>query len=250
MLFSRPGAARSGRVQGRSRVLTLSGSVVNFVSHHRYLGLIFDSHMTWRPHVANLRSSMTSRINVLKAVSGRDWGADRASLLMLYKGMVRPKMEYASILYSCAATSTLRSLYSVQYQCLRIATGALTGVRTDSLEVEADVPPLQYHFDFVCLRTAAAIIALEGHPIAYIFQQYDRFLNLCSPPFSTRAHSLSVVYNSPLFRVDAVPALRSDLWSAKSGCVRLNLHLHKSDCPVALLQEARLIVNSYPGATP
>ena len=137
--------------------------------------------MTWRPHVAALRASMTSRINILRAVSGRDWGADRDTLLMLYRCMVRPKMEYGSELFSCAADSTVSSLFSVQYQCLRIATGSLTGVRADSLAVETNVLPLRLHFAYVALQTAAAIISLAGHPLLFLFDGYDRYLRLLSP---------------------------------------------------------------------
>ena len=250
VLFSRPGAARSNRVRGIDLKLHLDGRPLEFVSQCRYLGVIFDSHMTWRPHIAALRAALTCRINILRAVSGRDWGADRASLLMLYKALVLSKMEYGSVLFSSAADSTLASLRSVQYQCLRIAAGTLANVRTDVLDVECDVLPLPSHFAFVALRTASAVIARAGHPLLRIFDEYERFIRLSSPPFSTRAHLLSVRYGSPLFRVDSVPVLPGDSCRRISEVVSLNAHLHRSDCPIALLQEARAIIDSYPRRYP
>ena len=124
MLFARPAAARSNRVKGRRASLMLSGHDVPFVANCRYLGVTFDSHMTWRPHVKSLHDSLTSRVNVLKTVSAKDWGADRTTLILLYKYLVLSKIEYGSQLYSAAAPSTVASLASVQYQCLKIASGA------------------------------------------------------------------------------------------------------------------------------
>ena len=137
IIFMRHQLVNSRRYTIPPKKLNIYGADIDFLKQHRYLGMLFDSSLTWGPHIKALKTSVESKINILKAISGAEWGADRHTLLMLYKTIVLSKLSYGCQLYSGAADSTINPLKSIQHKCLRIATGALKCAKKDRLEVEA-----------------------------------------------------------------------------------------------------------------
>ena len=62
-------------------------------------------------------------MNLFRCIAGTDFGADRQTLLQLYKSLVLPVIEYGSIVYAGGNVSTLKKLGKIQNAFLRIATG-------------------------------------------------------------------------------------------------------------------------------
>ncbi|OXU16377.1 hypothetical protein TSAR_008959 [Trichomalopsis sarcophagae] len=48
----------------------------------KILGLIFDSRLTWKPHIEHLKRQCIFRSNILKTLSARNWGASQQILYM------------------------------------------------------------------------------------------------------------------------------------------------------------------------
>ncbi|GFU59090.1 putative RNA-directed DNA polymerase from transposon X-element [Trichonephila clavipes] len=49
-------------------------------------------------------------LNILKVLANTHWGADRTSLLRLYRALIRSKLDYGSVVYSSACKSLLKIL--------------------------------------------------------------------------------------------------------------------------------------------
>ena len=81
-------------------------------------------------------------LNILKVLSHTTWGADRTTLLQLYRSLIRSKLDYGSIVYGSARKSYLAMLDPIHHQGLRLALGAFRTSPTASLYVEADEPSL------------------------------------------------------------------------------------------------------------
>ena len=250
IIFMRPPLLRSSRYLDHHKVLTIRGEVIDIVREHKYLGLDFDYCLSWGPHIRSIRSSIVSKVNILKAISSTDYGADRFSILRLYKSMVRPKMEYGCVLYSSAAQCHLSTLNIIQNKCLRIATGCLSRVSTKVLEVEAGVPPLKYHFDKFILNTAASIVSTRNHPLRPLINDYRFFINSPYKPFSTRSHLCAVRYKLPISNMAPVVPLPLAQWARMRTFIVLNDHLRKTDSPVQLLQEVRSISSRFTDLEP
>ena len=246
IVFMRPYAIGTLRYSEHIHDLTLYGARIDMVTHHRYLGLVFDRSMTWKYHILDLKLSLVSKINILKAISGVSWGADRQTMLMLYRNMIRPKLAYGCALYSSAKTPLLDLLVAEQNKCLKLATGAVKCTHTPILEVEAFVYPLRYFFDKMVLLTAASILRMYRHPLRFILNEFNRFIGSSYKPFCTRAHEAAGVYNVPLSEIESTPPVNMTDWDRKKGCVVQNQHIHKSECPLQLLIEANMIVDRYP----
>jgi len=89
------------------------------------------------------RHQMQKTLNLMRAVSGKHWGANRESLLMIYKALVRSVIDYGAIAYDNATESQLARLDSVQCQALRISTGAMTGTSLAIMQAHCGEIPHQ-----------------------------------------------------------------------------------------------------------
>ncbi|GFN80537.1 RNA-directed DNA polymerase from mobile element jockey [Plakobranchus ocellatus] len=68
----------------------------------------------------HLRKKSLKALNLLRVVGHRDWGADRATLLKLYRTLVRSKLDYGSVVYGSSEKYVLRALDPIQHQRLGI----------------------------------------------------------------------------------------------------------------------------------
>ncbi|GFW36338.1 probable RNA-directed DNA polymerase from transposon BS [Trichonephila clavipes] len=82
------------------------------VSEVRFLGVIFDSKLTFLPHVLYLRKKCERSLTILKVLSNTLWGADRVSLLQVYQALILSQ----SALSGAFKTSPVTSLYVVCHQ--------------------------------------------------------------------------------------------------------------------------------------
>ena len=124
-------------------VITLKGSPIKVSNQVKFLGLIFDSRLSFVPHIKYLRTSCMQTCNLLKVISSTDWGADKKTLLMLYRSLIRAKLDYGCVVYGTAKPSHLKALNPVVHQALRICLGAFRTSPVESLYVEANEPPLE-----------------------------------------------------------------------------------------------------------
>ena len=110
----------------------------------KFLGVIFDSKLSFLPHIKYLKNSCQNELNILKVISHTDWGADKETLLRLYRSLVRSKLDYGCIVYGSTRKSHLQALDPIHHQGLRIALGAFRTSPKDSLYAEAGEPPLKF----------------------------------------------------------------------------------------------------------
>lgn len=70
------------------------------VESFRFLGVWFDSRLTWRSHVKQVEDKCKKIINIMRCLTGVEWGADFKSLkyICLWRNAFEPKTEAAAIL--------------------------------------------------------------------------------------------------------------------------------------------------------
>ncbi|GFT21427.1 uncharacterized protein TNCV_3816861 [Trichonephila clavipes] len=105
-------------------------------------GLIFDQSLRFHRHLKDLKIRSANALNILKVLANTHWGADRTSLLRLYRALIRSKLDYGSVVYSSACKSLLKILDPVHHQALRLCLGAFRTSPVESLYAEAYEPPL------------------------------------------------------------------------------------------------------------
>ena len=69
----------------RDPEITLDGIQIEVVPEFKFLGLLFDSKLSFIPHINYLSNKCHKALNLRRVVSSMDWGADRKVLLRLYR---------------------------------------------------------------------------------------------------------------------------------------------------------------------
>ena len=144
--------------------LSLYGNPIKIVKENKFLGLLFDSKLTFLPHIKMLKARCLKALDILKVVSSTKWGADRSILLNLYRSLVRSKLDYGCIVYGSARKSYIKLLDAVHHQGLRLCLGAFKTSPIDSLYVEADEPSLENRRIKLGLQYATKLKAYPSNP--------------------------------------------------------------------------------------
>ncbi len=112
------------------------------VTKFKYLGLWFDEKCIWRNHINQIETKCKKVINLMRSVTGYEWGADKLSLMVIYRALIRSCLDYGCMVYGVAAKSILEKLDKIQFRALRISIGAVKTTPTNVLLVEANELPL------------------------------------------------------------------------------------------------------------
>ena len=128
-------------------------------------------------HITYLKAKCLKALNLLKALSHTSWGADRTTLLKLYRSLVRSKLDYGCIIYGSARKSYLQMLDPIYNQGLRLALVAFKTSPGASLYVEADEPSLYSRREKLSLQYAIRLAANQSNP-AYKVTFPPNYVNL------------------------------------------------------------------------
>ena len=130
----------------------------------KFLGVIFDSKLTWNEHIRYVITRCSKRINLLRALTGTDWGANKKTLIMLYRSLIRSIIDYGSIAYDSASESSKRLLDQIQSKALRICCGAMIMTPVAALQVECGEVPLGLRRRELQLQYAVKLQASPDNP--------------------------------------------------------------------------------------
>ena len=122
--------------------LIFNGAELKRVDSVKFLGMIFDSKLSWKEHVDYIIMRCRKRLNLLKAIAGSKWGADKRTMIIVYKAMILSVIDYGCEIYDSACKSRKWSLDRIQNQALRLCTGALRCTSIEALEVDCGLFPL------------------------------------------------------------------------------------------------------------
>ena len=148
--------------------LTIDKVKLDWKKEVKFLGLIFDSRLTWNKHIDYVAKRCTQRLNLMKCMSGQRWGANKQSLVHTYIAMIRSIIDYGASAYFTAHPSRLARLNSIQCQALRISCGAMKSTPLAALQVECGDPPFELRYGGCQLKYAMKVKHTEGHPASVI----------------------------------------------------------------------------------
>ena len=118
--------------------LKLAGTKITKSDCVRFLGLYWDSKLSWNGHIARFKAKCMKDLNLLRAVSTEEWGTDSEIIMRLYRAIIRPKIDYGSIVYGAASENLIKQLDTIQNEAMRISTGAFKSTPIKSLKVLAN----------------------------------------------------------------------------------------------------------------
>ena len=138
--------------------LKFAGTHVLEEERLKLLGLTFDAKLTFACHLRKLATRATQRLAFLRKAASH---LDHNGLLTMYKGFVRPVLEYSPLVWMGAAQSHLARLDRVQHRAMRIIGHH---VLLPSLAMRRHVAGLTYMFKLHCLAGPERLVNLLPPP--------------------------------------------------------------------------------------
>ena len=129
-----------------------NGQVLPFCAEPTYLGIKLDRAFTFRRHLKSLRKKLTSRVRLLKRLSGSSWGADATIFRTATLALVHFTTECCAFVWCCSAHTRLIDKFI--NDVLRIVTGCLRPTPTDNLFILAGIQPTE-----LCRQKAELFLA-------------------------------------------------------------------------------------------
>ncbi len=101
-----------------------------------------------------------------------EWGACRLSLKIVYCTLIRPSLDYGSIIYGFASESTLKKIETIQNQALRTCCGEFKASPIAAMQVEVGEAPLFLRRYKTRMNYWVNLKGLkESHPIKRVIEE-------------------------------------------------------------------------------
>ncbi|RNA17460.1 RNA-directed DNA polymerase from mobile element jockey-like [Brachionus plicatilis] len=108
--------------QGKRKLdIILQGKRIKHDNKPKLLGLKFDKNLTFYDHIKEINARVDRRINMMRSIRGKNWGASPKLLLTTYKTLIRPIMEYIPFIKYSASETSMTTLETRQRKAIKIA---------------------------------------------------------------------------------------------------------------------------------
>ncbi len=98
---------------------------LNFVEHHKHLGLIYSENGSWHQHISSIVSSASKVLGSMKKMKFK---LRRITLNQIYTSYLRPLLEYASVVWDNCTNYEKDILNKIEYDAARTVTGLTRSV--------------------------------------------------------------------------------------------------------------------------
>ena len=116
ILFSRSILARKTELN-----LKLYGETLKIYPQVKFLGITFDSQLTFKKHFEDILDRCNTRYHRLRLLANKKWGPNPSTLIQIYKQRVGPIFEYGSISTIIASNNIISKIQWLQNKFIRLA---------------------------------------------------------------------------------------------------------------------------------
>ena len=147
--------------------LFIGQSRLPVVGEVKFLGMVLDPKLSFIPHLRQLKDKCLKAMGLLKTLSHYSWGADRISLLRIYRSLIRSKLDYGCQIYCSTPVSYLKIIHPIHHLGIRLSTGAFRTSPVHSLYADSGEPPLSLRWEKLSLQLYVRILGMPDTP-AYV----------------------------------------------------------------------------------
>ena len=101
--------------------LTLYGEPLKIYPQVKFLGIIFDSKLTFQKHSEDILEHCNSRYYRLRLLANKKWGPSPATLIQIYKQCVQPIFEYGSLSTITVSDNIISKIQQLQNKFIWLA---------------------------------------------------------------------------------------------------------------------------------
>ena len=115
IIFSRSMLARKAELN-----LKLYGETLKIYPQVKFLGISFDSKLTFQPHFEDILECCNTRYHRLQLLANKKWGPGPATLIQIYKQCVQPVFEYGSLSTITISDNIISKIQRLQNKFIRL----------------------------------------------------------------------------------------------------------------------------------
>ena len=238
----------TNRRKQQKPVLKINGNELKIERNPKFLGVIMDERLVWQHCIEYIAGKCNRRLNLMRSVQHNEWGASKKALLLIYKALIRPILDYACAAIDNISDSMCKRLESIQYQALRICCSARFGTSLESLQNELGEMPLKYRRLENIIKLTIKIKSNENHTAKEILQDnwrnYYGSYNGNKQPIRTKVQDFYSKYRveENYIKIQATPP-----WLDKDYIIDLSLtkRVKKSDIPAVLEANGKELIEYY-----
>jgi len=119
--------------------IRLDGTVLENVTNHTHLGLVLNNKLSWTPHIDHILEGVGKLNDIFISLKRK---LNRSTLNTMYFSFVRPKLEYACVVWDNCTEHDKERLENMQLNFARSVTGAKRGTSHQCIYDEVQWPKL------------------------------------------------------------------------------------------------------------
>lgn len=128
-------------------MINFCGQTLPITTHFKHLGVIFDSKLTWRPHINRAVTKVRQLINSLLSFGRKEYGLNSKAMETIYKGAVLPVISYGDPVWAEAIERKFvyKPLASLQRHYAIRLTRSYRTISYSAAEVIANLMQINIH---------------------------------------------------------------------------------------------------------
>ena len=115
IIFSK--SSRSAYSDNQYRVVSLNGVLIKRVETHKFLGLIVDQNLSWKPHMQEVLSKIRRNLGVVRKIARF---LDRDSLFQLYHSLILSHIRYGIVVWHHSHKAIRNKIQACANKFLRV----------------------------------------------------------------------------------------------------------------------------------
>ena len=103
--------------------LQLLGKPIERLEEHKFLGVTYDSRLTWKKHISNIVNGVTSRTHALKRLAAKSAHENPRWITKLHEALINSVWKYGSVAYCSMSNAMWEKLRKCHAHCVKAYTG-------------------------------------------------------------------------------------------------------------------------------
>ena len=144
--------------------LYLDGQLIPQVDQVKFLGLIFDSKLSWKQHINYVVNKCVRLKSLFYQLTKVKSGPSLSALITFYKLLVRSHIDFGLPIYGSASKSLLSKLDIIQNQFLRLILGSAKSTPVPELYIETGIESIALRAQWLSSKYVLKLGHQPSHP--------------------------------------------------------------------------------------
>ena len=162
--------------------ISMNNMPIDIVPHFKYLGIILDTHLSWKTHVAMVTGKLSKINGILNRLK---YNYPTNVLLTIYKSLFVPHINYGSLVWG----QNFNSISKLQKKVIRTVTHSNYIAHSEPLLKELNLLSVK---DLMDLKLIIFLHKLYDNKLPIYFDKYMPFLEARETKYNLRPHPLPV----------------------------------------------------------